>query len=275
MGQPLVARHVLRDADGPHDARRSPMARGRSRSRSISSITSSRSSATTAAARAFALGAAVGRRVLPAAHGRDGRARSSRADPQAAERDCRRDSRSTRTRRTARTIANTPTASGGCWCRPIACSRQFRAGFLGKCSPVHLFWGGLDLAVTRFSGRPAPPHPGRHPEPAGLGHARGVLARSEQLRLLARRRTDSARRLLCLRLSGAGRLSRRPPSSRAGRSTAPTSASSSCRTTSSASRRRPTRRCARFSSHLRGRSRSGQWDRSALERVSDPRRALT
>lgn len=41
--------------------------------------------------------------------------------------------------------------------------KQFRAEFIGKCSPVHLFWGGLDLAVTRFSGRPAPPHPGGIP----------------------------------------------------------------------------------------------------------------
>jgi hypothetical protein len=41
--------------------------------------------------------------------------------------------------------------------------KRFRAGFLGKCSPVHLFWGALDLAVTRFSGRPAPPHPGGIP----------------------------------------------------------------------------------------------------------------
>src|SRR5918994_4876109 len=40
---------------------------------------------------------------------------------------------------------------------------QFRARYLGKVSPVHLFWGGLDLAVTRFSGRPAPPHPGGAP----------------------------------------------------------------------------------------------------------------
>ena len=39
----------------------------------------------------------------------------------------------------------------------------FRAEFLGKVSPVHLFWGGLDFAVTRFSGRPAPPHPGGAP----------------------------------------------------------------------------------------------------------------
>ncbi len=39
----------------------------------------------------------------------------------------------------------------------------FRARFLGKVSPVHLFWGALDLAVTRFSGRVAPPHPGGAP----------------------------------------------------------------------------------------------------------------
>lgn len=36
----------------------------------------------------------------------------------------------------------------------------FRGRFLGKASPVHFFWGSFDLAVTRFSGRPAPPHPG-------------------------------------------------------------------------------------------------------------------
>jgi hypothetical protein len=40
---------------------------------------------------------------------------------------------------------------------------QFRGRFIGKCSPVHLFWGAMDLAVTRFSGRPAPPHPGGVP----------------------------------------------------------------------------------------------------------------
>ena len=41
--------------------------------------------------------------------------------------------------------------------------QQFRTGYLGKVSPVHLFWGSLDLAVTRFSGRPAPLHPGGIP----------------------------------------------------------------------------------------------------------------
>ena len=41
--------------------------------------------------------------------------------------------------------------------------KDFRARFTGKCSPVHFFWGSNDLAVTRFSGRPAPPHPGGIP----------------------------------------------------------------------------------------------------------------
>ncbi|MEA3036178.1 MAG: hypothetical protein QOH04_1943 [Sphingomonadales bacterium] len=41
--------------------------------------------------------------------------------------------------------------------------RLFRSAFLGKASPVHFFWGSFDLAVTRFSGRPAPPHPGGVP----------------------------------------------------------------------------------------------------------------
>ena len=40
---------------------------------------------------------------------------------------------------------------------------HFRSGFLGKVSPVHFFWGSFDLAVTRFSGRRAPPHPGGIP----------------------------------------------------------------------------------------------------------------
>jgi len=37
--------------------------------------------------------------------------------------------------------------------------QRFRSRFIGKCSPVHFFWGGFDLAVTRFSGRRAPEHP--------------------------------------------------------------------------------------------------------------------
>jgi hypothetical protein len=49
------------------------------------------------------------------------------------------------------------------WCilRSVdAVFHQFRAGFIGKASPVHFFWGSFDLAVTRFSGRRAPERPG-------------------------------------------------------------------------------------------------------------------
>ena len=48
---------------------------------------------------------------------------------------------------------------------------RFRTGFLGKASPVHFFWGSFDLAVTRFSGRTAPPHPG------GVPHLPDAVAR--------------------------------------------------------------------------------------------------
>jgi len=41
--------------------------------------------------------------------------------------------------------------------------KRFRTSFLGKVSPVHFFWGSFDLAVTRFSGRSAPLHPGGVP----------------------------------------------------------------------------------------------------------------
>jgi Family of unknown function (DUF5996) len=47
----------------------------------------------------------------------------------------------------------------------------FRSRFVGKCSPIHLFWGSFDLAVTRFSGRDAPLHPG------GMPHVPDAVAR--------------------------------------------------------------------------------------------------
>ncbi len=53
-----------------------------------------------------------------------------------------------------------------CWrilCSSAAVFWRFRSGFCGKASPVHFFWGSFDLAVTRFSGRTAPPHPGGVP----------------------------------------------------------------------------------------------------------------
>ena len=53
-----------------------------------------------------------------------------------------------------------------CWrilCRAADVLGHFRSRFYGKASPVHFFWGSFDLAVTRFSGRVAPPHPGGIP----------------------------------------------------------------------------------------------------------------
>ena len=55
--------------------------------------------------------------------------------------------------------------------------QQFRTGFLGKASPVHFFWGSFDLAVTRFSGRTAPRHPGGVP---GLSDAVACEAYSHE-----------------------------------------------------------------------------------------------
>jgi hypothetical protein len=49
--------------------------------------------------------------------------------------------------------------------------KQFRTGFLGKASPAHFFWGSFDLAVTRFSGKTAPRHPGGVPHlPDAVAH---------------------------------------------------------------------------------------------------------
>ncbi len=56
-----------------------------------------------------------------------------------------------------------PAHANAFWRILTACERVFsgaRGAFIGKCSPVHFFWGAFDLAVTRFSGRPAPPRDG-------------------------------------------------------------------------------------------------------------------
>ena len=59
-----------------------------------------------------------------------------------------------------------PGAAHAFWLALVQADRlfdRFRAGYRGKASPVHFFWGAFDLAVTRFSGRTAPPHPGGAP----------------------------------------------------------------------------------------------------------------
>ena len=83
---------------------------------------------------------------------------------------------------------------------------RFRTGFLGKASPVHFFWGSFDLAVTRFSGRRAPRHPGGVPHLPNAVAQRGLFARGVERGLLAG--LAGAGRVcgvLFLCLSGAGR----------------------------------------------------------------------
>ena len=119
--------------------------------------------------------------------------------------------------------------------------KKFRSHFIGKCSPVHLFWGALDLAVTRFSGRPAPAHPGGIPNlpdrvtreaysqevsscgfwsGSGLGYPAYYSYAYAELDRFAQARVRPIRP-----------------------STAPTSTNSSCPTTSCARRPILTRRC--------------------------------
>jgi len=75
--------------------------------------------------------------------------------------------------------------------------KMFRARFVGKSSPVHFFWGSFDLAITRFSGR----RPGaqRSGSSAAQDHARSVLARSDQRRVVAGKRRDPGGSILLLR----------------------------------------------------------------------------
>jgi hypothetical protein len=62
--------------------------------------------------------------------------------------------------------AYAPDAAADFWCALVQIERvfaRFRTRFIGKTSPIHFFWGSADLAVTRFSGRRAPLHPGGIP----------------------------------------------------------------------------------------------------------------
>jgi hypothetical protein len=63
-----------------------------------------------------------------------------------------------------------PDAARAFWQQLVQAHRvmtDFRATFIGKASPVQFFWGAMDLACTRFSGRPAPTHPGGAPNCPG------------------------------------------------------------------------------------------------------------
>ena len=123
---------------------------------------------------------------------------------------------------TSPTMPDGSRSGGGCSSQTDEVLREFRSEFIGKCSPVHFFWGSFDLAVTRFSGRRG----------AGTGRrrshdARSVLARGDQRRLLAGQRRRVGCGVLRLRRARAAGVqdARRPHRRR--RSTAAIWASSS------------------------------------------------
>ena len=109
------------------------------------------------------LRAAVGRRLLRRHHGGAGRSRGAGHHQSVAPGTARRGAVSRRHRSTRPYDAD---AAQRFWLALVQMHRVmriFRARFQGKVSPVHFFWGAADLAVTRFSGREAPRHPGGVP----------------------------------------------------------------------------------------------------------------
>ena len=133
--------------------------------------------------------------------------------------------------------------------------KQFRSGFIGKCSPVHFFWGAPDLAVTRFSGRTAPEHPGGIPNLPDRVTREAYSHEVSSAGFWAGGGRDRVSRVLRLRVSRAGRVRGRRGRGRARRSTARISTSSSCPTTPCGRRPTPTARCSSSSSRLTSRRR--------------------
>ena len=86
---------------------------------------------------------------------------------------------------------------------------EFRGRFVGKSSPVHFFWGGFDIACTRFNGRTAPTHPGGVPNVGDFVMREWLLARVHQRGMVAGRRSvprdDPRAGVLLLRVSRARR----------------------------------------------------------------------
>ena len=160
--------------------------------------------------------------------------------------------------------------------RRTAClSKSFRARFIGKCSPVHLFWGAMDLAVTSIlEDAPPPVHPGGIPNlpdrigPRGSSHevsSCGFWSGTAPLITPA---------FYALSPIHSQRGFADAASDRAARSTPLTSASSSCRTIACANPGRPTTCCRFFqSAYVAGRRPSEVGSRRAREvtPVKDPR----
>ena len=171
---------------------------------------------------------------------------------------------SSKTMCTRTTTRNTRSASGASCSKPTRVFTAFRSRFRGKVSPVHLFWGALDLACTRFSGRTAPEHPSM-PGLADRVTRDAYSHEVQQLRILARH----ARAVEPL-------FSATPIPSRPATGSTPsppprpasirTSANSFCPMKPCASRPIPTPPCLNFlQSTYEAAANSAHWDRTALD----------
>ncbi len=129
----------------------------------LSSARAGRRGATTGAAPRLALEPQSVATFYAPPHGHAGVARASGAHHRGCPTRSPIPSPSTRTRPTAPTIREYAIRFWRILVQADRVFKEFRARFIGKCSPVHFFWGAPDLAVTRFSGRTAPPHPGGVP----------------------------------------------------------------------------------------------------------------
>ena len=108
-----------------------------------------------------------------------------------------------------------PDAANLFWRQLLQANRvfgRFRSRYMGKVSPVHFFWGAMDLACTRFSGRGAPRHPGGAPN---VGDWVMVEGYSRELAAAGSFQAAVTRRFLRLRVPRTRRLCRPPRSARA------------------------------------------------------------
>ena len=161
-------------------------------------------------------------------------------------------------------------AANRCWRLLVQADRvlkRFRGRFLGKASPVHFFWGSFDLAATRFSGRPAPRHPGGAPNcpnyvmeeaysqeccSCGFWPGGGAIAEPAFYAYAYPEPAGYAERPV------------RPAGARYDQGRG----SSSCPTRPCAAPPRPTKRCCEFfQSTYEAAADLGRWDRAALDRV--------
>ena len=236
---------AVRDGPRAHDlADAPPERRGVPDRLRLRATTGSTSLTVAGAARSLDLEAAPGRRLLRRRHGacsttsasprRSGRCRSRSPAPSR--------SPTTATHASYDADAVQPLLAGARR-RWSGSSRSSAPRSSASPAPCTCSGARSTSPYTRFSGRAAPPHPGRRAELRAARDVGGVLPRGEQLRLLAGT-AGRRRRLLLVRLPGAARLSRRPSSLPPVPAGTTVSASSSCPTSSSAPRRTRMRCCS-------------------------------